>query len=123
MSGRGHSDSTRAVHAGLPAPVVGEPFLPGPVFAAPYHLDPVTGPGQHGYARTEHPTRNALEAAIGKIERLGDLTPRGIRTCLELNRPIYQPTAAYGHFGRKTDGGLFPWEKTDLVDELKAALA
>ena len=66
---------------------------------------------------------DALEAAIGKIERLGDLTPRGIRTCLELNRPIYQPTAAYGHFGRKTDGGLFPWEKTDLVDELKAALA
>ena len=66
---------------------------------------------------------DVLEAAIGKIERLGDLTPRGIRTALELNRPIYQPTAAYGHFGRVAEGGLFPWEKTDLVDELKAALA
>jgi len=66
---------------------------------------------------------DVLEAAIGKIERLGDLTPRGIRTALDLNRPIYGPTAAYGHFGRVADNGLFPWEKTDLVDDLKAALA
>ncbi len=63
-----------------------------------------------------------LEAAIGRIEKLGGLTPRGIRTLLDLNRPIYQPTAAYGHFGRKAEGGLFPWERLDLVDELKAAL-
>jgi cystathionine gamma-lyase len=56
------------VHAGLPAPVVGEPFLPGPVFAAPYHLDPAEGPGENGYARTEHPTRRQLEAAIGELE-------------------------------------------------------
>ncbi|GGN01655.1 cystathionine gamma-lyase [Actinoplanes campanulatus] len=62
------SDGTRSVHAGLPAPVVGEPFLPGPVFAAPYHLDPMTGPGENGYARTEHPTRRALEAAIASLE-------------------------------------------------------
>jgi cystathionine gamma-lyase len=62
------SDGTRAVHAGLPAPVVGEPFLPGPVFAAPYHLDPVEGPGENGYARTEHPTRRLLESAIGELE-------------------------------------------------------
>ncbi|BAL92306.1 putative cystathionine/methionine gamma-synthase/lyase [Actinoplanes missouriensis 431] len=62
------SDGTRSVHAGLPAPAVGEPFLPGPVFAAPYHLDPATGPGEHGYARTEHPTRELLEAAIGELE-------------------------------------------------------
>ncbi|BCJ42518.1 putative cystathionine gamma-lyase [Actinoplanes ianthinogenes] len=61
-------DGTRSVHAGLPAPAVGEPFLPGPVFAAPYHLDPVTGPGERGYARTEQPTREALEAAIGELE-------------------------------------------------------
>jgi len=61
--------------------------------------------------------------AIGRIERLGGLTPRGIRLCLDLNRPIYSPTAAYGHFGRKPEGGLFPWEKTDLAAELKAALA
>ena len=64
-----------------------------------------------------------IEAAIGKIERLGGLTPRGIRTCLSLNKPIYERTAAYGHFGRKSDGDYFPWEKTDLADELKATLA
>jgi S-adenosylmethionine synthetase len=63
-----------------------------------------------------------LEAAIGRIEKLGGLTPRGIRTHLKLNRPIYQPTAAYGHFGRKADGDYFPWEKLDLVDDLKSAL-
>ena len=64
----GFSDGTRVVHAGLPEPVVGEPFLPGPVFAAPYHLDPVTGPGENDYGRTAHPTRRALEAAIGQLE-------------------------------------------------------
>jgi cystathionine gamma-lyase len=63
-----YSDGTRVVHAGLPDPAVGEPFLPGPVFAAPYHLDPVTGPGENGYARTEHPTRRALESAIDELE-------------------------------------------------------
>lgn len=61
-----------------------------------------------------------LEQAISGIDRLGRLTPRGIRTLLGLNKPIYQPTAAYGHFGRKAEGELFPWERTDLVDELKA---
>jgi S-adenosylmethionine synthetase len=66
---------------------------------------------------------DAIETAIGKIDKLGKLTPRGIRTHLALNKPIYSATAAYGHFGRKADGDLFPWEKTDLVDDLKAALA
>ncbi len=66
---------------------------------------------------------DVLEAAIGRIEKLGGLTPRGIRTHLDLNRPIYAPTAAYGHFGRKPEGDFFPWEKTDLVDDLKDALA
>jgi S-adenosylmethionine synthetase len=66
---------------------------------------------------------DVLEQAIGKIERLGRLTPRGIRTLLGLNKPIYQPTAAYGHFGRKSEGDLFPWERTDLVDELKSLVA
>jgi S-adenosylmethionine synthetase len=67
----------------------------------------------------------ALEAAIAKVaeERLGGLTPKGIRLGLGLNRPIYGITAAYGHFGRKADGDLFPWERTDLVGPLKAALA
>ena len=64
-----------------------------------------------------------IEEAIGRIEKLGGLTPRGIRTQLGLNKPIYAPTAAYGHFGRKPDGDFFPWEKTDLVEDLKAALA
>ena len=52
-----------------------------------------------------------------------DLTPRGIRTHLGLNKPIYQRTAAYGHFGRAPDAdGGFNWERTDLIDALKAAV-
>ncbi|HEU0310930.1 MAG TPA: methionine adenosyltransferase [Sphingomicrobium sp.] len=66
---------------------------------------------------------DTIEAAIGRIGKLGGLTPRGIRTHLSLNKPIYSATAAYGHFGRKPEGDNFPWEKTDLVDDLKAALA
>jgi S-adenosylmethionine synthetase len=62
-----------------------------------------------------------LEQAIGRIDKLGGLTPRGIRTYLGLNKPIYRATAAYGHFGRKPDGDLFPWERLDLVEDLKAA--
>jgi len=64
-----------------------------------------------------------IEQAIQGIEKLGGLTPRGIRTHLKLNKPIYGPTAAYGHFGRKPEGDFFPWERTDLVEDLKAALA
>jgi S-adenosylmethionine synthetase len=64
-----------------------------------------------------------LEQAIGKIEKLGGLTPRGIRTHLGLNKPIYRATAAYGHFGRKAEGDAFPWERLDLVEDLKAAVA
>jgi cystathionine gamma-lyase len=68
-------DGTRVVHAGLPEPVPGEPFLPGPVFAAPYHLDPVTGPGAavDGYGRPDNRTRRALETAIGELEGGGTL--------------------------------------------------
>ena len=62
-----------------------------------------------------------LEEAIGRIAKLGGLTPRGIRTHLGLNKPIYEATAAYGHFGRKAEGELFPWERLDLVEDLKAA--
>ena len=64
-----------------------------------------------------------IEDAIRGIEKLGGLTPRAIRTHLGLNKPIYRKTAAYGHFGRTATGDLFPWERTDLVDDLKAALA
>ena len=63
---------------------------------------------------------SAIEAVL---PGLVTLTPRGIRTHLGLNKPIYRATAAYGHFGRKPDGDLFPWEKTDLVEKLRAALA
>ncbi|WP_336987695.1 methionine adenosyltransferase [Altererythrobacter aquiaggeris] len=68
-------------------------------------------------------TDAGLEEAIKSIEALGGLTPRGIRTHLGLNKPIYRVTAAYGHFGRKPDGDYFPWERTDLMDELRAAVA
>jgi S-adenosylmethionine synthetase len=65
----------------------------------------------------------ALEKAIQSINVLGGLTPRGIRTHLGLNKPIYRKSAAYGHFGRTAEGDFFPWERTDLIEELKAALA
>ena len=67
-------------------------------------------------------TDEALENAIRNIEKLGGLTPRGIRMHLGLNKPIYRKSAAYGHFGRQADGENFPWERTDLVEDLKAAL-
>ena len=75
----------------------------------------------HGTS-AEGVTDEALETAISGIASLGGLTPRGIRTHLGLNKPIYRKSAAYGHFGRKAEGDYFPWERTDLVDELKAAL-
>ena len=65
---------------------------------------------------------DALEAAIMGIDKLGGLTPRAIRTHLGLNKPIYRKSAAYGHFGRKPEGDYFPWERCDLVADLKAAL-
>ncbi|MAI57427.1 MAG: methionine adenosyltransferase [Rhodobacteraceae bacterium] len=57
------------------------------------------------------------------LDQCLDLSPRGIRNHLKLNKPIYQRTAAYGHFGRspEEDGG-FSWEKTDLVDAIMAAI-
>ena len=62
-----------------------------------------------------------LEAALPTLVRL---TPRGIREHLGLNKPIYQRSASYGHFGRTPDAdGGFSWEKLDLVDALKAAVA
>ena len=62
----------------------------------------------------------ALERALGQVM---DLTPRGIRTHLDLNKPIYARTSAYGHFGREPDDkGGFSWERLDLVDKIKAAI-
>ena len=57
------------------------------------------------------------------IDSVMDLTPRGIRSHLGLNKPIYERTAAYGHFGRAPEAdGDFSWEKTDLVEALKKAV-
>jgi S-adenosylmethionine synthetase len=72
----------------------------------------------HG-TESEGVTAARLEEVLPTLVRL---TPKGIRTHLGLNKPIYSPTAAYGHFGRKAEGDLFTWEKTDLADQLKAAL-
>ncbi len=71
----------------------------------------------HGTGEIE---ANLVEKALSEVM---DLTPRGIRTRLGLNRPIYARTAAYGHFGRKADAdGGFSWERVDLVDALRAAV-
>ncbi|GGF40913.1 methionine adenosyltransferase [Youhaiella tibetensis] len=73
-----------------------------------------------------HGTGKVEEATLEKIFLEGDivnLTPRGIRTHLDLNKPIYAKTAAYGHFGRKAGrDGSFSWERVDLVPKLKAAV-
>ncbi|WP_170365345.1 methionine adenosyltransferase [Ruegeria arenilitoris] len=75
------------------------------------------------YADT-HGTGQVADAEIEKaVGQVMDLTPRGIREHLQLNRPIYQRTAAYGHFGRVPDAdGGFSWERTDLVEALKKAV-
>ena len=70
-----------------------------------------------------HGTARVDETRLSKvIQDTVDLSPRGIRELLKLNRPIYARTSAYGHFGRapEADGG-FSWERTDLAKELKAA--
>ena len=75
------------------------------------------------YADT-HGTGEVYAAEIERaVARCMDLTPRGIREHLQMNKPIYQRTAAYGHFGRapEEDGG-FSWERTDLVEKLRAAV-
>jgi S-adenosylmethionine synthetase len=68
-------------------------------------------------------TGNVDEDKLSKVlQELMDLSPRGIREHLKLNRPIYARTAAYGHFGREPDGsGGFSWERLDLVDQLESA--
>ena len=71
-----------------------------------------------------HGTGKAPESVISKaISSLVDLSPRGIREHLQMNRPIYERTAAYGHFGRKPDAdGGFSWEKLDLTEKLQIAV-
>jgi len=70
-----------------------------------------------------HGTGKISEAVLEDkiLDLIGGATPRAIRQHLQLNKPIYARSAAYGHFGRKPDAdGGFSWEKTDLVDQLKA---
>ena len=68
----------------------------------------------HGTGRVDN------ETLIKKINSIVDLTPRGIRDHLELHKPIYKSSAAYGHFGRQYENdGSFSWERTDLADQLK----
>ncbi len=59
------------------------------------------------------------EKIVELVTKNFDLRPAGIIEALDLKRPIYQPTASYGHFGRNPEGGLFPWEKTDGVEKLR----
>ena len=70
-----------------------------------------------------HDTTTLPEERVAeKLRSFIDLTPKGIRQHLQLNRPIYQETAAYGHFGRQpTDEGHFPWEKLDLIEKIQKA--
>ena len=72
------------------------------------------------YINTHGTSQINVDQLAKTLQEMVNLSPRGIRTHLELNKPIYRRTAAYGHFGRKpeADGG-FSWEKTDLVDALK----
>jgi S-adenosylmethionine synthetase len=71
-----------------------------------------------------HGTGNVAEDKLAAaLQEVMNLSPRGIREKLDMNRPIYARTSAYGHFGREpeSDGG-FSWERTDLIDDLKSAL-
>ena len=71
-----------------------------------------------------HSTGNFEDRKIEEvIPQVFDLTPKGIREMLDLARPIYKITSAYGHFGRESNkNGSFSWEKTDKEKELKKAL-
>ena len=71
-----------------------------------------------------HETGKVSEQALVKALRsLVDLTPKGIRETLDLNKPIYTQTSSYGHFGREANSsGGFGWEKLDLVDSLSDAV-
>ncbi|TLG74017.1 methionine adenosyltransferase [Methylocystis sp. B8] len=72
-----------------------------------------------------HGTGQVCEEKVEEVlPQLFRLSPRGIREHLQLNRPIYARTSAYGHFGRTPDAeGGFSWEKTDLVDQLQSHFA
>jgi cystathionine gamma-lyase len=87
-----HGPSTRAAHAGLPPAAQGEPILPGPVLAAPYHLrgDPQSTP--YGYGRDANPTWTALERAIGELDGGSTVVfPSGMAAVSAVVLPRLQP--------------------------------
>jgi cystathionine gamma-lyase len=88
-----HGPGTRAVHAGLPAPEQGAPFLPGPVFAAPYHLTGDPEGVAYGYARYGNPTIAAYEAAIAQLEQATAVTAfaSGMAACAAVLLPLLRP--------------------------------
>ena len=64
--------------------------------------------------KVQNNTSDLVQHLVEKINQNFDLSPRGIREMLNLNKPIYEKTSAYGHFGRTPEkNGLFSWEKTD----------
>jgi S-adenosylmethionine synthetase len=74
------------------------------------------------YVNTDGTAKVSEDKLSEVLQELMNLSPRGIREHLKLNRPIYARTAAYGHFGREPDGaGGFSWERLDLVDQLESA--
>ncbi len=74
------------------------------------------------YVDTQNTGQVDENALADVLQKVMDLSPRGIREHLQLSRPIYGPSAAYGHFGREaTDAGNFSWERLDLVDDLRKA--
>ena len=68
---------------------------------------------------TENVDTNLISAAVSEVF---DLRPAAILRDLDLRRPIYQQTAAYGHFGREASDGLFTWERLDKVDNIRSVL-
>jgi S-adenosylmethionine synthetase len=74
------------------------------------------------YINTQGTNKVDVAKLPSLLRELMDLSPRGIREHLQLNRPIYQKTASFGHFGRKPESdGSFSWERTDLVPAIRSA--
>ena len=72
------------------------------------------------FIKLEEENEEKVNAVKKIIDENFDLSPRGIREMLDLNKPIYEITSAYGHFGRKSsNNGEFTWEKTDKVNLFK----
>lgn len=128
-------DSTRCVHAGLPPASQGTPFLPGPVFASPFHLegDPATTP--YGYGRYANPTWTAYEAALGELEggdalvvSSGMAAAGAVLSLLEPGDVAVLPSDAYPEvrqaardFARGVELRLVPTEERAVREALEGA--